>query len=217
MAEGEDVLLNILKMAAFLGSLYIALDWKLWSWSMWLVGPIFGGVVVIWQAKSLADLGKLRGLLFVFLATLIYVFLLPFGVPGGRWLTPNSADFFPGIQKFILAPALVGAVFLPLAHKVVLGASLTRVRVGIPCLWVAYYSIGLLLFEVLEIGKSSMIYYWPISPTKSIPFSPSVYARWINSVSLWQVIYLVCMFAPLPKFVGRFPAPSSGTLESPEG
>ncbi len=197
--------INVLKIAAALVSLGISVLYargpgnNLAGW--FVVGPIFGAVVVIWHPKFLQDSvkrGSFRSILFPIAATAIWVFLYGLGTfvylrastPAGpsSWLFPAP-----------LVSALVGAVLLPLAHKALLGASWTRITVAIPCLCVAYYYIGLLLFEVLGVGMD----FFLVGFVK-IPDYTGHGHKWINGISLWQVIYLLCMFAPLPKFLRSF-------------
>ena len=56
--------INVLKIAALLGSLYIGRSFGLLDTStvmeQFLIGPAFGVVVVIWQTKSLRGLGEPR-------------------------------------------------------------------------------------------------------------------------------------------------------------
>ena len=185
---------------------------------------------MIWHPKFLQDSverGSFRSILFPIAATAIWVFLFGLGAFFAYLRTSTPAGPSSWLFSAPLVSALVGAVLLPLAHMALLGASVTRITVAIPCLCFAYYYIGLLLFEVVGVGMDFFL-----GGFVRMPDYTGHGHKWINGISLWQVLYLLCMFAPLPKFLRWFPTsspdpslpifplsettPSSGTPEHPE-
>lgn len=139
----------------------------------WYVGPIFGAVVLLWHAGSSRDLVRMRSLGFLAASTLIYALV--------AWIILEWDDEIPEIPNVFDAGFLgvmIGSALLPVAHGALLGASWGRVTIAIPCLYLAWYALS--LSELFGLDNAL-----------------------INFVSVWQALYLVCMFAPKPKFLGR--------------
>ena len=139
----------------------------------WYVGPVFGAVVLLWHAGSSRDLVRMRSLGFLAASTLIYALV--------AWIILEWDDEIPEIPNVFDAGFLgvmIGSAFLPVAHGALLRASWGRVTIAIPCLYLAWYA--LVLSELFGLDNAL-----------------------INSMSVWQALYLVCMFAPKPRFLGR--------------
>ncbi len=139
----------------------------------WYVGPVFGAVVLLWHAGSSRDLLRMRSLAFLAASTLIYALV--------AWLILEWDDEIPEIPNVFDAGFLgvmIGSALLPVAHGAFLGASRRRVTIAIPCLYLAWHA--LVLTKLFELDNAL-----------------------INSMSVWQALYLACMFAPKPKFLGR--------------
>ena len=139
----------------------------------WYVGPVFGAVVLLWHARTIRDLVSMRSLGFLGASTLIYANV--------AWIIMDGDSLIPAIPDVFDAGFLgvmIGSALLPVAHRAFLGASWRRVKIAIPCLYLVWYALALSgLFDV-EITL-------------------------INSMSVWQALYLVCLFAPRPGFLER--------------
>lgn len=151
----------------------------------YLVGTIFGMVVVIWNMRSWRDLVHWRAPAFIAASTLIYVVV--------RILPDHALDELTSISEimaqfwsFVLEGfKLVGGVAfhsaaLPIAHALLLGASLKRLLVAIPVTLGVWFKVSLLWLAII------LVLPWPIP-------EPVLYV--INYTSIWQMSYLLTMFA----------------------
>lgn len=130
--------------------------------SYWVVGPIFGVVVIVWNARSLPELTKAQNLAFLFCSTVIYALVY--------WIASRNSD-----RGFFVAVA-VGAVLLPVAHKIYFSVSWKRTLIVIPCLYGLWYGIGSLIAQLHFEGTMETI---------------------VNYVSIWQVLYIALFFWPI--------------------
>lgn len=89
--------------------------------SYWFVGPVFGGVVLVWSARTLRDLFTPSSGAYLVASTLIYAFVVQIVL-----LAPllGEYDVFVGV--------FVGTVLLPVAHALFLKAAWTRALVAVP-------------------------------------------------------------------------------------
>lgn len=170
---GARIPILLLKVAAFLVGAYLSN--KLVG-HYWYVGPIFGAVVLLWQAESIHDLIRPRSLAFFAASTLIWAFVY--------WLLDHDHRLLDlpallGLSDSANQAVAVGSILLPMAHWLLLKVSWKRVLVPITCLYAAWYAI--------------------VSLLDSIDFD---FNAWINAVSIWQAIYLLCLFVPKPDFHG---------------
>ena len=151
----------------------------------YFVGTIFGIVVVIWHIRSLRELIHWRPAAFITASTLIYVVV--------RILPDHALDELTSISEimaqfwsFILEGfKLVGGVAfhsaaLPIAHALLLGASLKRLLVAIPVTLGVWFKLSLLWLAII------LVLPWPMP-------QPVLYI--INYTSIWQMSYLLTMFA----------------------
>ena len=97
----------------------------------WVVGPVFGLVVLCWQAASLRTFFAPKRLGFLASATLLYALVY--------WISSQKLPEIPYLFSAFLLAVLVGTVLLPLAHGWWLGASRRRVRIAIPVIYVVFY------------------------------------------------------------------------------
>jgi hypothetical protein len=101
------------------------------SVSRFAVGAIFGIVILVWRSQSVRDLGNWRSAAFLAVSTVIYIVVKAFPahtlgeidtlseVVEGFWsLMLDGIRFFVGV--------LFHTITLPVAHALLLGASLKR-------------------------------------------------------------------------------------------
>jgi hypothetical protein len=139
----------------------------------WYVGPIFGAVVLVWHARSSRDLVSIPSLKFLAASTLIYA-LVAWIIMDGDSVIPEIPDVFDA--GFL--GVMIGSALLPVAHGALLGSSWRRVKIAIPCLYLVWYALALSGLFDLDITL-------------------------INSMSVWQALYLLFMFSPKPGFLER--------------
>jgi hypothetical protein len=170
----------------------------------YFVGTIFGVVVVVWHVRSVRELVNWRSAAFIATSTLIYVVV--------RILPDHALDELTSISEimaqfwsFILEGfKLVGGVafhsaVLPIAHALLLGASLKRVLVAIPVTLGVWFKASLLWLAII------LVLPYPMP-------QPVLYL--INYTSIWQMSYLLTMFAFRKPGVEQAPNGSSlGDLE----
>lgn len=133
----------------------------------WVVGPIFGLVVVIWQATSLRALVTLRSGAFVVASTLIYALVL--------WLYGALLHPFSTQRDYSFVAMIAGTALLPLAHAWCFKVSWRRVLVAIPAIYALTYLVGF-LGDAVGLDKT--------------PLADFLY----NGVTVWQGAYLLLMF-----------------------
>ena len=146
--------------------------------SHWHVGPIFGIVVLVWRAKSLSDIFNIRSIAFLAASTLIYALVIEIM---GRTSNRISSDLWS-----YLAMA-VGTILLPIAHGLFLNAPWSRVFLAVPAIYLVWYGLGF--------GLNAMDLH--NQPVEAL----------VNTVSIWQTVYLVFMFASIP---GTHSGPAHG-------
>ena len=168
----KPILILIGKLAVFLTAAYALQHYDLIA-EYWYVGPVFGAVVLVWDARSSRDLVSIRSLEFLGASTLLYAFV--------AWIIMDGDSVIPEIPDVFDAGFLgvmIGSAFLPVAHGALLGAPWRRVKIAIPFLYLVWYALALSGLFDAEITL-------------------------INSMSVWQALYLVCLFAPKPGFLDR--------------
>jgi uncharacterized membrane protein YdcZ (DUF606 family) len=133
----------------------------------WVVGPVFGSVVLFWQYSIHRKLQIPKAVAFFVSSTLIYAlvrYMFDFEITGK---IDEVAHFS--------APVLAGTILLPIAYKLMMGCSWKRVYLAVPAIYVLWHLSGFLL-EKLALDSN-------VEP-------------WINHVMAWQAVYLIAMFYP---------------------
>lgn len=131
----------------------------------WVIGPVFGLVVLAWQVKWPPVLTAQHGL-FLLASTLIYAVVAHIAVEA-------KTPFGEGDSELYLAVAL-GTVLLPLAHRQFLGATWERTWrtvLGVYAVWFVVVQC----FSLMDVSLD-----WAL----------------VNTASVWQALYLYCMFGP---------------------
>ncbi len=142
---------------------------------VYIMGVVFGLVILVWYAQTLKDLVNWRCVAFLIASTLTGAVVIILGSSPGltlRWLPWG---------------VLVGTAMLPVAHSLLLGATWKRTLIAIPsiyCAWILSYGLlhGFNGWWFIEHTP-----YW--NNTSSFEFSI------FNNVTIWQAAYLVSMFA----------------------
>ena len=138
----------------------------------WIVGPIFGAVVLFWH-WSLTRKPRLLGYVGFFLAsTLIYALVIKMS----SIHTPET-----GLIGIFMPWLMAGTILLPIAHKYFLKVSWPKVLVTIIAVYAVAYTGGTLLNKV-DLYSNPIRYF-------------------VNIVMLWQGTYLFCMFTPRLPFL----------------
>ena len=136
----------------------------------WVIGPMFGLVVLIWRSPDVDDLFKPEAGLFLIASTLIYVLVV-------KMERSDKVD----LQTMVG----VGTILLPLAHAYFLKAPWRRTMIAIPAIYITWF----VLSRVLGYLNDST----GISQTISEAIRDS---RVLNLASVWQAAYLGFMFWP---------------------
>jgi hypothetical protein len=154
--------------------------------AQYFVGAIFGIVILVWSAQSIRELVDWRSAAFIAASTLIYVVVRI--LPAHSLGELNSiSEIVERFWSFILdGIKLAGGVLfhtftLPIAHALLLGASLRRVLVAIPVILGAWFKVSLVWLAIL------------LTVPESDAMTHLTYL--INFTSIWQAAYLVSMFA----------------------
>ncbi|UCD36789.1 MAG: hypothetical protein JSW54_08075 [Fidelibacterota bacterium] len=162
--------------------------------AQYLVGAIFGIVVLVWHARSLPDLIDWRSAAFVAASAAIYfvVKLLPGHTLGEIDTLSEIMERFwsilvDGIKLF--GGVLVNSITLPVAHALLLGASLKRTLIAIPFILGIWFKVSLLWLALI------------IALPGQEP--PALLTYTINFTSIWQLAYLASMFAFRSRGVGK--------------
>ena len=87
--------------------------------SYWGIGPLFGAVVVIWQAKKVQEIFSLKNFIFLAASTFIYAFVYYLSNHGKDYASPILGIFLSALSVGVLA----GSFLLPLAQKFIFGGS----------------------------------------------------------------------------------------------
>lgn len=107
-----------------------------------LIGLIFGVVVIVWQWSLARELQWNRGVGFFLASTFIYMFVI---------ILPEL-DISETVFSFIIQnPMCLGTILLPLAHKLILKTSWLRIAVTIPSVFALTFAGGA-LFQWLSLG-----------------------------------------------------------------
>ncbi len=157
-------MLLVLRIAAFLVGAYVSFQYTA---EVWVVGSVFGAVVLFWQFTLNQKVHLASYLGFLLASTLIYALILK--MPD--WGVPET-----GFYRLIVPEMLVGTFLLPLAQRLFLKTAWRRVFVTIPAVYVLSYASALLLDQ--------------LNPTPPLNY-------FLNVVAVWQGSYLLFMFAPL--------------------
>jgi hypothetical protein len=112
-------LISIIRVVVFLVGAVVSFEYVP---NRWVVGPVFGLVVLIWHTASPKDAIRLRHLGFLAASTFIYYLVIALDLDDGAWL--NVA---------------FGTAALPLAHRFLLGASWRRTFIAIPSIYAIWY------------------------------------------------------------------------------
>lgn len=104
----------------------------------WTVGIVFGLVAVIWNTRKLADLfSREHG---VFAGTSVLIYAVVYHVATRRWTTGSEwGDLLAGP---IAAGVVTGSVLMPLAYRVIIGASAKAVLRTSALLIASFYIIA---------------------------------------------------------------------------
>ena len=131
----------------------------------WIVGPIFGAVVLFWH-WSLTQKPRLISYVGFFLAsTLIYALVIKIST----FRIPET-----GLLGIFMPWLVTGTALLPIAHKYFLKISWQRVLVTIVAVYAVSFGGGTLLNHA-DLYSNPLRYF-------------------VNVVMLWQGTYLLCMF-----------------------
>ena len=176
-------LILILKLGAFLAGASLSGP-RFWFFGPdWYFGVFFGAVIVIWEARSLKDLIGGRSVAFLGVATGIH--------QGSVFVADRLFGNLPAIpliddlirtafdDESILVAGLLLSLALPFAHLRIWNARCRPAKIIAPCLFGAWFGICILIFN------------W------------RPWDDWVNVLSIWQAIYLACMFSPWPRFLVR--------------
>ena len=137
----------------------------------WIVGPVFGAVVLAWNATDLRALARPKSLVFLALSTLIYA--LVFFIADSGWkLEPEWLDWLAGSLPLGVA---AGSILLPLAHPRLLGGGAPPIRTSLALAASFYAATG--IGGLLD---------------RYAPFDFDYYAV---AVFLWQGLYLGFFYA----------------------
>ncbi len=134
----------------------------------WVVGPVFGCVVVLWDSPGFAALPRRAHLAFIAASTLIYA--LVFQIADAAWgLEPEALEWVIGS---VPAGVAVGSFLLPWAHRRLIGGEgLSVVRTALVLLG-SFYAVTWIGGILDRLGLGGGFNY----------FSLTVY--------LWQGLYL---------------------------
>lgn len=118
----------LVKRLVFAAGAYVSFDRCA---EYWVVGPVFGVVVLLWQTAGVRALLAPKSLGFLASSTLIYALVY--------WISRQKMPEVSYLFSALLLAVLVGTVLLSLAHGRWLGASQRRVRIAIPIVYAAFY------------------------------------------------------------------------------
>ena len=137
-------LILLLKITVFMSGAYLCYEDDRME-NYWYVGPIFGVVVLIWQASKLKDLFQHRGSTFLIGSTFIYALVVYIIAH------TDDSDFW---FRVAVAP---GSVLLPLAHGTIFKVERPRVILTILCLsGTAPVRCSLTILTLVPIALGSM-------------------------------------------------------------
>ena len=102
---------QIARFLVYTASVFIS--WK-FADGYWVVGPVFGLAVVVWDSKSLKDLQTRPHVAFIIASTLIYA--LVFKISSQR--LDLGSEFLESLFGSFAISIIIGSLLLPLAHKI---------------------------------------------------------------------------------------------------
>lgn len=148
----------------------------LFSYLLYGIGPIFGAVILVWYNRSPREWINLRPVAFLASSTLIWILVI----------MVQTGPVYTG-------PVILGTILLAIAQAELLGASVRRVLIAIPCTfgiwflghWYLYYNI----FQVPKQHGGLFDVGFAIASAFAILFS----------LPIWQAAYLLCMFGSVPQ------------------
>lgn len=150
----------VIKWAAALGSVAVSFQW---IQEFWVVGPVFGLVVLLWDWERSRTVRPTAYAGFLIASTLIYALVV--------WMVRENF-FQEALPEYIVPGVLAGTVLLPLAHKVFLGNSMVRTIISMILVYGVSMGCGM-IFDTISVAM----------PFKMI----------LNATGAWQISYLLCM------------------------
>ncbi len=139
----------------------------------WVIGPVFGLTVVVWDSDHVSHFLSRKHILFVAISALIYALVLHI-IMSEYWRFDIEIlnDFFGTFS----AGVITGSLLLPATHSLLLGST-KRTN--------AQASIALIVFFYLIILIGSLSAQLKLS----IPFDIGDVV-----IAVWQAVYLACFF-----------------------
>ena len=129
----------------------------------WVVGPVFGAVVLACNARALPALGWVRPAAFLGSSTLIYALVYGIAENGGwEWHNP-VVEWLSGAFP---AGVVAGSILLPLAHRVFLGSAFRRTVGAWALLIASFYGVTLAALAADRLGVTGInflaiaVYVW---------------------------------------------------------
>ena len=139
----------------------------------WVVGPVFGLAVVLFEMKSFKDLSPVKHGLFIGLSTLIYA--LVFRISRLEW--GSDTDLYHYFIGSFPAAIVTGSVLMSVIATVVLNKSKEQMVRAIILLVCCYYFVTLAMY----INEKSHL---------------GLHVQWITvMIAAWQAIYLYAFFS----------------------
>jgi hypothetical protein len=135
----------------------------------WVVGPVFGMVVVYYDSERFRKFAAGRHLAFLAASTLIYA--LVYGVASAKWeWSSDSLNYFLGPLP---AGVFLGSILLPLSHQIILKRSPKATLRTMTWLTLSFYLVMLLAFADERLSLKLHFNFIALS------------------VVLWQALYLI--------------------------
>jgi len=193
--ERSKAPLYAVKAAAFLLAASVSKQFVAHGWfggwvffpDAWYVRPLFGAVILIWQANSLKDFVRGRTLAFAGISTLIWLWVLYEGRYHSDFRPAPWSDFDRFMKDPLyykesslpwyldVDPMFLCSVLLPVTRVISFRLHWLRAMVAVPCSLVAFALATFLAW--LQLG--------------------------LIGVFACQATYLLCMFSPAPSFLKR--------------
>jgi len=140
----------------------------------WVVGPVFGLTVILWDSDHISQILSRKHILFVAASTLIYA-LIPFMVIKEYWKFDDGSvsEFFFGTLSVAV---ILGSILLPVAHHFLLGSKRNTSKLAVIALIITFYLIDFI---------GSVIDHLKLL----LPFNTAYV-----SLTVWQAVYLTYFF-----------------------
>ncbi len=103
--------------------------------NLWLPGPIFGAVVLVWRWAAARKIEWIRSGLFLLASTLIYALVARLILGTQTIFSDNSAVF-------------LGTALLSAAQALFLRAPWRRAAIAVPLIFILWYSLSLTVSEI---------------------------------------------------------------------